>query len=84
MISKETREKLVMITNLAVQLNSTRKNTCFITFAGHVQKLRVDIHYNGWKANHSPDFTCSCYLDSRYANECLIRIEYKLKELLDE
>lgn len=61
MARSEKMKKILQIMELAVEINKGKPNT-FVRFSGHVDDIEVDIHYDGWETNKSPDKQMSAYL----------------------
>lgn len=52
---------------------------CFVDFSGHVSKLTIDVHENGWDTDRLKLEICYCNID-----ECDDYIENSLNSAMDE
>ena len=48
-MKKEIKEKVMKIMDLALEINSREKNTIFVQFFGHTNKICVYTYESGWE-----------------------------------
>lgn len=72
---------ILKIVLLGLRINSRERNTIFISYYGHVDLLRVDVHTEGWEKNIYPDYTKEVYLASEDVEKELRLIIGELKAI---
>ncbi len=64
-LSEKQKLKILKITKLSLDVNSTRKNTVFINFSGHINQLSVEFYTTGWEYKAQDFFRSDVDLDSK-------------------
>ena len=68
------------IMKIAIEKNHKDKNTIFVNFFGHVKKISIDVHKEGWNAGDSPDVRINAYLNDEKGLQKILEYLKKLED----
>lgn len=65
-LEKDIAEVIGEISKVAILINLQGKHTVFVSDAGHVQKLEISFHKNGWSSGQNPNLSQEIRYESKY------------------
>ena len=77
------KELVLKIMNKAIEKTATTASDVFVDFSGHVKRLSVSIHINGYKSNDKEVINKDTYLDPNYDFLTKEDIIYNLQSIYD-
>ena len=83
-MKKGTKEKVLKIMELGLEVNKKIKNSFFMSYFGHTNGISVEIYRTGWSENKKEDYNEQIFLDLESANQKIIKTIEILEELKGE
>ena len=83
-MEKGTKEKVLKIMELGLEVNKKIKKSFFMNYFGHTNSISIEIYRTGWSENKKADYNENIFLDLESANQKIIKTIEILEELKGE